>query len=280
MLPPESINRILELNSEAHDRLRNDLDGTGAESTLIALPHGFRIEDLESHMPQRTRFRGQLNTKNPDDFRVYCEKHDLGGQKSACFVGSDLTAVCIFDLGSSEEPLHGDHRARLALPYTPEFNALRNLIDSHKTQRTMAEWIEEWAFMLTFATSFEGGEDISVAKAVSAIRTMELKKVREDKRIEGDFSRSASVLEQQEMKDAERFPAYMFATLQPAEDLPAMIFEFRLSIGENREGIVIHPKPLRWDMKMREIDDHFKALIEGHVCPETDITVYQGEMKL
>ncbi|EIX4290841.1 DUF2303 family protein, partial [Escherichia coli] len=110
----------------------------------VALPENFRIHDLEKFNLNRFRFRGALSTASIDDFTRYSK--DLADEGTRCFIDADnMRAVSVLNLGTIDEPGHADNTATLKLKKTAPFSALLSVNGERNSQKSLAEWIEDWA---------------------------------------------------------------------------------------------------------------------------------------
>lgn len=280
-----AIEKIQQGQAELLAKLQAELSNHSTQIPCMVMPHGFSIDSLEGRMEFRARFRGVLKTRSPDNFQLYCERHDIGEQQSACFVSDkDLSAEAIIDLGEAGKAGHCDHRALLQLPYSPEYNAMMNIESEHCSQRVLAEWVEEWRHLVTFFKSIEdleANKPIPMASAISAIRTMELENRSTGTKVEGHHASSMSVLEAQELKNAKEFPTIMRVTCSPAEELQERDFIFRISVvnSSRHTGPGLIPHMLRKQATQRDIAKEFASLVEN-LLDATDMVVFQGEFSV
>ncbi len=133
----------------------------------VALPENFRIHDLEKFNLNRFRFRGALSTASTDDFTRYSK--DLADEGTRCFIDADnMRAVSVLNLGTIDEPGHADNTATLKLKKTAPFSALLSVNGERNSQKSLAEWIEDWAdYLVGFDAN---GDTIQATKAAAAIR--------------------------------------------------------------------------------------------------------------
>lgn len=96
---------------------------TDQVDTLVALPKGFKVHDLEQYLQLRRRLRGSMTTPVLADFAAYTAANAETG--ATVFVNTDsMQAVAVLNLGGPTAPGHGDNRAVLAPPKTAAFAAL------------------------------------------------------------------------------------------------------------------------------------------------------------
>ncbi|MCV5132407.1 DUF2303 family protein, partial [Escherichia coli] len=85
-----------------------------------------------------------LSTASIDDFTRYSK--DLADEGTRCFIDADnMRAVSVLNLGTIDEPGHADNTATLKLKKTAPFSALLSVNGERNSQKSLAEWIEDWA---------------------------------------------------------------------------------------------------------------------------------------
>lgn len=134
------------------------------------VPDGYNFESLEKHLPHRARFRTQIETKVIDDFvNITLEKKD----DAECFIDPDkMFAKSIFNLGTKDEPGHGDHWAKLNMEKTVEYTEVHSVDGRQKNQADMAEWLEDWVEFLTPVYDDEVKRDMKLA--IKSIRNVKI----------------------------------------------------------------------------------------------------------
>jgi uncharacterized protein YfdQ (DUF2303 family) len=224
------------MDSTAIEKIREDvttkamqeaLDHSGVSRPLIAAPSEFKVHDLEKFMPGRSRYRGAMRTNSPDDYVRYCTKHYTLDAK--CFVDPEnMFAQSFFNLGSETNPGHADFTAGLKLDKTAEYRALSHINGDRMTQKSLAEWFEDWSDMIQ---PFNGeGEIIDVKKAISAVRRITIESHRKDDYEEQAFKSNRSALESVEARSDNGMPSGFMFTCVPYNGLAERSFECRISI--------------------------------------------------
>ena len=168
----------------------------------VALPENFRIHDLEKFNLNRFRFRGALSTASIDDFTRYSKDLD--------------------------EPGHADNTATLKLKKTAPFSALLSVNGERNSQKSLAEWIEDWAdYLVGFDAN---GDAIQATKAAAAIRKITIEANQTADFEDNDFSGKRSLMESVEAKTKDIMPVAFEFKCVPFEGLKERPFKLRLSI--------------------------------------------------
>lgn len=169
----------------------------------VALPENFRIHDLEKFNLNRFRFRGALSTASIDDFTRYSK--DLADEGTRCFIDADnMRAVSVLNLGTIDEPGHADNTSTLKLKKTAPFSALLSVNGERHSQKSLAEWIEDWAdYLVGFDAN---GDAIQATKAAAAVRKITIEANQTADFEDNDFSGKRSLMESVEAKTKDIMP--------------------------------------------------------------------------
>lgn len=199
------------------------IEGTSTPARLV--PHDVKIQSLEGLMVNRSRYRGTFASHLIAEFASYAATFPGG----ATFVDQDkVSARAFFNLGTTEEPGHGDHYADVKLQATAPFLAFRAVVTKQLSQKALAEWMEEWA---PYLTAFDGaGITLHFGQAVAAVRRITIGAKKEITTSQGDFSASRTGFEQIEARSEEQLPAGFRFESAPYHGLDSRSFELRLSV--------------------------------------------------
>ena len=190
----------------------------------VALPENFRIHDLEKFNLNRFRFRGTLSTASIDDFTRYSK--DLADEGTRCFIDADnMRAVSVLNLGTIDEPGHADNTATLKLKKTAPFSALLSVNGERNSQKSLAEWIEDWA-------DFE----------------------------DNDFSGKRSLMESVEAKTKDIMPVAFEFKCVPFEGLKERPFKLRLSIITGDRPVLVL-RIIQLEAVQEEMANEFRDLL-------------------
>ncbi len=251
----KAVQRIQELGS-APEFLKAIAEHN-LKNPVVALPESFTLHDLEKYMPNRTSFRGSFSTSNADEYAKYCKLYEKEG--SQCFINVDrMSAKTIFDLGTQEQPEHAVHTAKYDLVRTADYTAVLEINNKQQNQKTLAEWIEDYASNLQ-AFGLDGTLiDIPVASA--AIRALTFEVTAGNHSEVQDFSSAQSEYESMvtRTKNEAPMPAVFKFTCTPYQGLPERTFEMRMSTIGNKT-LVLRIKQLEQHVEQMGIE--FKDLV-------------------
>lgn len=219
----------------------NRVAAVDAEGLLVA-PKSFDVVDLERYMPNRRRFRGAFGTTSIDDFAEYvsAEAGVDGRNGVRGFIDPDtLTARVIFNLGTDEKPGHADHTAALQLKPTAAYAAALAVDGIKGTQRTLIDWIEDWAPHITAVD--ENANAMTIPQLVAALREVKVRAKREATHVEEDRRAARSAMEEVEADFKGAWPARIHFACTPYNGLPSVELVYRVAVLTEREepGLVL-----------------------------------------
>ena len=205
--------------------------------SAISLPMNTKIEDLEKFMAFRRRYRGVMKTPQIDQFAEYANQTaaevqaNIGPNSPAvpCFVDPEnMTAKTFFDLGTTEEPGHGDHTAILSLLKTAAFEELLSKNGRAMDQKELAEWLEDWAPQLKVTA--DDGKELNLPAAVAAVRRITIGAKSESTNEERTFGGRRSAMSEVEAHNKDTLPAFIEFTCEPYHGLDERTFRLRVSL--------------------------------------------------
>lgn len=240
---------------------------------LLAAHKDFQLNDLERYMPNKARFTGLLRTKSIGDFAAYSLANKEDGTQ--CFIDKDnANATVIFNLGNATLAGHADFKATLELEKTAEYQALLKCNDQHLDQKTLAEFMEDWADFITALDS--EGEVINLTKAISAVRRLTIEANAKAEHEVQDFRSSRSALENIEAKTDNGLPSQLLFQCVPYSELPEFSFYARLSVitGEKPK---LSFRIKRLEKVQDDIMESFKEIVVGKF--DNKIPTYLGVFK-
>lgn len=208
-----------------------------SHGTAIPLPENVKVESLERFMPTRRRYRGSMTTTQIDQFAEYAnslaaETLTSEGHKATtvpCFVDPEnMTSKVFFDLGTIDQPGHGDHTARLELPRTAAFKELLGMNGQPLDQKGLAEWLEDWAPQLQVTA--DNGEPLNLPAAVGAVRRITIGATSETTSEESTFGGRRSAMSEIEARNKDTLPAFIEFTCEPYHGLDERTFRLRVSL--------------------------------------------------
>lgn len=240
---------------------------------LLALPQEFKLHDIEGKLPQRRRQRGTMSTSCIDSFCAYTEAHAENG--ASVFVGDDMSARAVLNLGTQEAPGHGDNQGVLALVKSAAFDALLGVNGKPLNQKEAAEFLEDWNDCVTF---FQGADKLEPGKAIAAVRKITVESARKLESTTQNFSDTASAFEQVTASSVEPLPELVYFKTIPFEGLPERTFVLRVGIltGDDKPRLVLRMQRLQ--MHVQEMANELAHIVTQELGNE-HITVVRGSFR-
>lgn len=238
---------MLELDAKLQEHKTN--------STLMLVPDGFSVKDLEPHMEFRDSYRFSFSTKSITDFVTYSKDFDKEGAK--CFVDSDrMSANVIFDIGTEDKPEHQRNKADLQLDKTSPFQKILSIHGDHMNQKDASDFIEDFGEFMTIATT--DGEAMTTAQAANAINKITIEGARSLTSEVGDMSSSMSAMEREEIKGASKFPSKIAFTCIPYLGLDGRKFELKISVLTGGDRPKLSFRIIKLEPQKEAIAEEFK----------------------
>lgn len=242
---------------------------------LVALPDNFALHDLERYLPQRSRFRASFRTAHIASFADYHQEHG----PAAIFIDPEaMAAISIYNVGTTDEPGHGDHTAALQLEKTASFKAFLRFIGAGPhDQRTIAEWVEDWR---DYVTGYDSeGTEIPPIRMAAGLRKVDIESARKVSSSESDFAANRSVIEDIEAKSADgSLPSFVSFACAPYHGLTEQIFQFRISVVTSGEKLRFSTRRVQEEADTEETATQFVEVLKEAVG--TDAPIYQGTYQL
>lgn len=232
------------------------IDGT---LHVLALPEDMKIHSIEPMLQGRTRYRGTMVTSGIADFAEY-SKPFITTETQGFIDVKKMEAEVFFNLGSEENPGHGDFTAKLVMEKTAEFNSLLSINAQPLNQKALAEWIEDWNPSLIFADS--DGNAIDPKKAAAAVRRITIESLRKVEHEDQDFKASRSAIESVEAKSEFGIPTAMRMVCIPYKGLNEYSFECRISIMTGGSEPILKVRIKQLENDLEKISEDFKRLME------------------
>lgn len=258
--------------TQTAEAMRTSINEQALSTPLIAVPKDFEIENLERYMEGRTRYRGKMTTVSLQAFVEFCKAHDNDGAR--CFVDSeDMDAKTFFNLGTEDSPGHADFSAYVKLNQTAEFKTLLDINGDQKSQKQMAEWLEDWQ---EYITPYSGeGEAINIVKAIAAVRRLEINASRKEDHDVQNFRESKSALESIEARSDHGMPAGFRFTCVPYQGLEERSFEVRLSILTGGDAPKLTSRIRRLEQQQEQMGLEFMDKL-SNAFSDQKIETYMG----
>ena len=232
-----------------------------ADAAVAMLPSDFTHHDLEKFLPTRRRARGSMKTSSITDFGTYVKSHMEEG--ASVFVAQDtMTATAVLNLGTPAAPGHADNTAVLALKATAAYTALSNIASGHpKSQRDVAEWLEDWISIVAATDADE--QTIHIKRAIAAVRAITIDAARKVESEERSLSATRSALEQVTASSkGQPLPALLSVELEPYMGLEPRTFAVRVGVlttGDKQPQLVL--RIVKAEQHAEEMAQELAALV-------------------
>jgi len=267
----DAIQQLMELSTAATVKPDTDVP------TAI-MPGNCKVVSLEQYQETPSHMAARFTTERLEDFAAYVNEEAPAEGDTAVFVDPDGSgAQAIIDQGSHQTPLWGRHTATLAMVKTPEFRALDQATNGPMSQRQLTDWLEDWAPIIT---PMIGEEALSIAKAITAIRRIDIKASVDKTREEGDFSASRSSLEKVEARSgAGRLPELFDVQCRVYPCTASRNIRARLTLKTGGDEPRFNLRIIGLDNLMREVAEEIELELKQRVStPATDIRFFVGHM--
>lgn len=255
----DTLNRIAEMALQA-----NKANVLAEHTPALVLDN--KVVSIEHLQEGRSRFRGKFNTTVLSEYVSYL-KANPGG---VGFIDPKKCAASTFiNLGDKKAPGHADWVAKLDLEPTAAYAALLGIEGVPQSQRALAEWIEDWAAVIT---AEKDGEAMSLSLATTAIRNISIDAKKSVTSEDRDFGATKSALEEIEARAKGGMPTRLILRASPYPGFCER--EFHL-----RTAIITGDKPhitLRIVGKEAQAEDiaaEFKALLLEYVDDAATMTL-------
>lgn len=237
----------------------------GTHIPVALVPQGVGMHSLEPFMENRLRFRGTLDTTSLKDFAAHVIARNATGASG--FVSADdtqsLGCTVIFNIGNATIPGHCDDIAKLALKPTAAFEAVHGITNKKPDQKDLAEWMEDWSTNL-HAKDADGG-DISLSRAVAAIRKVTIETLNKAEHQVGDMAASRSAMDSIAATSTEVLPATLEFTATPFEGLQARTMVLRVGVLTGSAKPVFSLRWVQKNAQLEEIASEFKDILKAEI---------------
>lgn len=238
--------------------------------TAVILDSAQSVHSLESYLATRFRYRGSLVTTSLVDFAAYT-KLASGSPKAVGFVDvAKMAANVFFNLGTSEQPGHGDWTATLNMQPTAAYKALADAQGKRFDQAGLIDWLEDWNDVLK--ADFADG-NASLTRAVASIRKMKISTKAETTHNTNDFSASRSALEEVEATGADALPTGFTLSTSPYEGLQSREFALKLSVLTGSDKPALTLRWLRKEQQLEDIAREFKQVLGDALGDSATLTI-------
>lgn len=257
---------------------------TETNGSVVPLPCNVELNDLESYMPQRRRFRGRMNTHLIEQFCQFTNQTArMAGTrngahfKSPCFIDAErMTATAFFNLGDVHEPGHGDHTATVSLTKTQPYTELLQINGQTLSQKTLAEWMEDWREYLEAIDS--EGTPLPLMASIAAIRRVTISAKSESTSEQQNFGTRQSSMAEVEAKNKDTLPAFLNFTTEAFHGLDSHTFTLRVSLLTGGDSPKFSVRLVRLESALEEMAVEFRERLEEGLSAE-DTETFVGTFK-
>lgn len=243
----------------------------GTKAPLIVLPENFNVSSLEQYMPNRTSYRGNMETNSVPDFFSYCKDYAKEGSK--CFVDDSMIAKTIFDMGTEAAPQHMKHTAKLGLKKMSAYKELLSNVSGQLKQKELSDFIEDMSDFIAIESTL--GATMTNAQAASAVKNVTIEQVKKSSSVVGDFDESQEDLHSIGAKNKDSLPAFIQFTCVPYAGLPERVFIVRVSILTGYEKPIFSLRIVKQEQHVEEMAEEFKAIVVKGL-EDTEIKTFIG----
>lgn len=250
---------------------------TGIPAAVI--PKGLALSSIEHLQAGRARFRGTFSTAQAVEFNAYTTRRAesmVDGDETKVFIETDEgAATAFFNLGDHVSAGHGDDIARLMLKETPAYASLKGIAGKKQSQRSMAEWLEDWPDILTPLVGDEA-EPMTVAKAIAAVRDITITASSDASHVVADMSSSRSSMDQVAAKSRVVLPAGFSFYAAPYEGFTERHWMLRLAVIPGDPPVLVL-RIVGFEAMKERIAREFEEIVRNGV-PD-DVAIYRGHFK-
>lgn len=255
-----AIHAIRDLAIEAAGKNRLDTD----TPTIII---GGVVQSLEKFELLRSRFRGKFATTVLADYIQYVKEQ--GGGPS--FIDHKAgAATTFFNLGTKEQPGHGDWVARLMLEPTAGYAAILKQNGQRVPQRALVEWVEDWSPSLSAIS--KTGEVTGIAPALAALRELKIQQKRETTHSDRDLGATRTALEDIEASSEAGIPSHIVFSVEPYAGFQARQFQMRVSIITGDHPAIVL-RLVGQEAMQESIAQEFKDLLRAGIGDAASLTI-------
>lgn len=226
-----------------------------------------RLEDLSPFNETPAWFSALFSTDDLDSFVDYVKDPEFPVEQHSAVYVSGMSAGAVFDIvksdGETVKPGGQHHRAVLRLDHTTEMKAACDLNGCRKSQRDLAEWLEDWAPYIIPLDDDSPGAGVLAA----IVRDMRVYKSSEKTSVVEDTGARRSAHEQVEATSGKgKIPKGFAFQVVPHRGFEKRVVEFRISVltGEENRVIGFGIRAVGWESLLASIEDEFvEKLGEG-----------------
>ncbi len=237
------------------------------DPAVVALPDHYSTHDLEKFLPRRRRARGRMSTTAMRDFVAYSLVHRE--PNATIFIdATKMRAVGVLNLGTPNDPGHADNLAVLELEQTAAYKALLQARIGHKSQATLAEFLEDWPDAVQ---AFANSEQIPAPKAIGAIRKITIESLRKLESEEQQLSSTRSAFESVAATSTEKLPTHLYFRCVPYAGLTERTFVLRLAIHTGDKAPQLSLRIINEELHSEQMAQELCDLLRDQCRAATDV---------
>jgi uncharacterized protein YfdQ (DUF2303 family) len=230
---------------------------------MAVLPNTHKLVSAEAFQAFRNRYRGELQTESLNGFTDYVNQlnDDPGAEKAKLFVSKkQMSAKAFFNLGTQAFPGHGDHYALLVMKPRAEYQAATAMNGAKPTQRTLAEWFEDYA---DYIEAFDNeGIQMTAVQAAYAVRNLNLETLSNLESTLGNTGHTVSMMDKVEAKSKGRIPTEIAFTCVPYDGMDEKLIRLRLVTAGAKDESLFRLRIVGFELLEEAIAEDFCQLLE------------------
>ncbi len=242
----------------------------------VAVPEGMKLVPIERFKDRPARMRAVYETQDLADFCRYVAEHSDASTSVFLDIRGRSRAVAILDAGTRENPGWGEHRAVLEFTKTAAWQALMKACDKKHNQRSLIDYLEDWAAIIQ---PVHDGEVTDIPSAITAIRRVDIKRAREISSTQGDFSVSASAMESIEARSGKGLilPEQFDLTLSVYNYTRPVKCTVRMTLSASDDAPAFRLRVIGMESLVQQVEDDLEQEILDKLG--RDVRVFNGHCK-
>lgn len=245
----ETFNKLQHLLSS--EALNNSLNEHPIHTPVIATPAGVELRSLEPYLDFPIRNKNKFTTGTPTAFNEYANEY--ADDNSVLFIDDDkIRALAIFDYGTKSAANWKNNTALYAPEGQPEYEALLRINRQRLSQKTMAEFIEDYGYCIEGIDS--KGDKLFYETLSQLIRNIKMLHTSHREHAVEDYSAGMTAMETIDAKSKDgALPQGFIMTCSPHEEFEERAFSVRFSISTDKDNPRLIPRIISLDQHKQEM---------------------------
>lgn len=255
---------------EALEHLENKLSAQNIAQVagMAVVPNNHKLVSTEEFQDFRNRYRGELKTDSFNGFVAYVNGNGFAAylndvkveEETQLFVDKEsMSAKAFFNLGTISTPGHGDHTALLKLKPRAEYKAATQMNESKPSQRSLAEWFEDYADYIVAYDS--DGTEMTAIQAAYAVRNLNIESLSNVESSLGNTGHTVSMMDKVEAKSKGRIPTEISFTCVPYDGMSEKLIRMRLVTAGAKDESLFRLRIVGFELLEEAIADDFCNLL-------------------